>query len=323
MSDLNIKKSFINAVLVLFVSVAALGISLFLYIYWFIKVKQGLIGLAEKFNIHNEYIFGPETWSVILILSILVALIIFGLFIIYIYFQKMFMLYRLQRNFIRGFTHELKTPVTSISLYIDTFSKHELDRKSQLKYLEYMQKDVKRLYTQIQRILNLARLESKIDKLSFDRVNIRKFIEDIYFSYPNIKKNLDLQIEKKNLFIEIDKGLFEMLLTNIFNNAVKYNNQSKPSIKISFEIKKKKLMIFFSDNGIGLKRRDLKKIFRQFYQVDKNEKKEGTGLGLYLSQMIARRHRGVLSAASEGLNRGTTIILALKVRNLNEENSYN
>jgi signal transduction histidine kinase len=82
-------------------------------------------------------------------------------------------------------------------------------------------------------------------------------------------------------------------------------------------------MIFFSDNGIGLKRRDLKKIFRQFYQVDKNEKKEGTGLGLYLSQMIARRHRGVLSAASEGLNRGTTIILALKVRNLNEENSYN
>jgi signal transduction histidine kinase len=323
MSDLNIKKSFINAVLVLFVSVAALGISLFLYIYWFIKVKQGLIGLAEKFNIHNEYIFGPETWSVILILSILVALIIFGLFIIYIYFQKMFMLYRLQRNFIRGFTHELKTPVTSISLYIDTFSKHELDRKSQLKYLEYMQKDVKRLYTQIQRILNLARLESKIDKLSFDRVNIRKFIEDIYFSYPNIKKNLDLQIEKKNLFIEIDKGLFEMLLTNIFNNAVKYNNQSKPSLKISFEIKKKKLMIFFSDNGIGLKRRDLKKIFRQFYQVDKNEKKEGTGLGLYLSQMIARRHRGVLSAASEGLNRGTTIILALKVRNLNEENSYN
>jgi signal transduction histidine kinase len=323
MSDLNIKKSFINAVLVLFVSVAALGISLFLYIYWFIKVKQGLIGLAEKFNIHNEYIFGPETWSVILILSILVALIIFGLFIIYIYFQKMFMLYRLQRNFIRGFTHELKTPVTSISLYIDTFSKHELDRKSQLKYLEYMQKDVKRLYTQIQRILNLARLESKIDKLSFDRENIRKFIEDIYFSYPNIKKNLDLQIEKKNLFIEIDKGLFEMLLTNIFNNAVKYNNQSKPSIKISFEIKKKKLMIFFSDNGIGLKRRDLKKIFRQFYQVDKNEKKEGTGLGLYLSQMIARRHRGVLSAASEGLNRGTTIILALKVRNLNEENSYN
>jgi signal transduction histidine kinase len=239
MSDLNIKKSFINAVLVLFVSVAALGISLFLYIYWFIKVKQGLIGLAEKFNIHNEYIFGPETWSVILILSILVALIIFGLFIIYIYFQKMFMLYRLQRNFIRGFTHELKTPVTSISLYIDTFSKHELDRKSQLKYLEYMQKDVKRLYTQIQRILNLARLESKIDKLSFDRENIRKFIEDIYFSYPNIKKNLDLQIEKKNLFIEIDKGLFEMLLTNIFNNAVKYNNQSKPSIKISFEIKKK------------------------------------------------------------------------------------
>jgi signal transduction histidine kinase len=320
MSDLNIKKSFFNAVLVLFVSVAALGISLFLYIYWFITIKQGLVGLAKKFNLHNEYIFGPETWSVILILSLLVSLIIFGLFVIYIYFQKMFMLYRLQRNFIRGFTHELKTPVTSISLYIDTFAKHELDRKSQLKYLEYMQKDVKRLYTQIQRILNLARLESKIDKLSFDKVNISKFIEDTYNSYPNIKLSLKLEIEPEssNIFIDIDKGLFEMLLTNIFNNAIKYNSNKNPVVKISFKIKKKKLLIFFSDNGIGMKRREQKKIFRQFYQINKNDKKEGTGLGLYLSQMIAKRHKGILFAKSEGQDKGTTIILALKMRNLHE-----
>ncbi|MDY0132870.1 MAG: HAMP domain-containing sensor histidine kinase [Desulforegulaceae bacterium] len=314
MSDLNIKKSFINAVLVLFVSVAALGISLFLYIYWFVTVKQGIIGLSEKFNLHNEYIFGPETWSVILILSLLVALIIFGLFVIYIYFQKMFLLYRLQRNFFRGFTHELKTPVTSISLYIDTFSKHELDRSSQLKYLEYMQKDVKRLYSQIQRILNLARLETKIDKLSFDRVNLGDFIKETYNSYRNIKMNLDLKVEEKDINIDIDKGLFQMLLTNIFNNAIKYND-NKPNLKVSFKLKKKKLFVFFSDNGKGLKKRESKKIFRQFYQVDKNEKKQGTGLGLYLSQMIAKRHKGVLSAKSEGLNKGTTIILALKLRN--------
>jgi signal transduction histidine kinase len=183
-----------------------------------------------------------------------------------------------------------------------------------------MQKDVKRLYTQIQRILNLARLESKIDKLSFDKVNISKFIEDTYNSYPNIKLSLKLEIEPEssNIFIDIDKGLFEMLLTNIFNNAIKYNSNKNPVVKISFKIKKKKLLIFFSDNGIGMKRREQKKIFRQFYQINKNDKKEGTGLGLYLSQMIAKRHKGILFAKSEGQDKGTTIILALKMRNLHE-----
>lgn len=315
MSDSNIKRSFIYSILVLFVSVAALGISLFLYIYWFISVKQGLIGLAEKFNLKNEYIFGPETWSVILILSLLVSLIIFGLSIIYLYFQKMFMLYRLQRNFIRGFTHELKTPVTSISLYIDTFVKHELDRKSQLKYLEYMQKDVKRLYSQIQRILNLARLESKVDRLCFEKVNLAEFINETYESYPNIKNSLDLKIEYMEIFLNLDKGLFQMLLSNIFNNAVKYNNTKNPFINVSFKIKGKKIFVFFADNGIGLKRREQKKIFRQFYQVNKNEKKEGTGLGLYLSQMIAKRHKGFLYAKSDGLNKGSVIILRLKADN--------
>ncbi|MCB9480935.1 MAG: HAMP domain-containing histidine kinase [Desulfobacteraceae bacterium] len=315
MSDSSIKKSFINSILVLFASVGALCISLFLYIYWFISVKQGLIGLAEKFNLKNEYILGPETWSVILILSILVVLIIFGLSIIYLYFQKMFMLYRLQRNFFRGFTHELKTPVTSISLYIDTFVKHQLDRKSQLKYLEYMQKDVKRLHSQIQRILNLARLESKTDRLGFEKVNLIQFIKDVYSSYPNIKNNLELNVEDKDIFLKIDKGLFEMLLSNIFINAIKYNNK-KPFLKITFKIKRKKIFVFFADNGIGLKRREQKKIFRQFYQVNDNEKNEGTGLGLYLSQMIAKRHKGFLSAKSEGTNKGTVIILEIKPGNI-------
>jgi signal transduction histidine kinase len=312
MSDTSFKKSFIRIIFILFASVAALGISLFLYIYWFISAKEILMEFAKKFNVTDENFFAPETWSVILILSILISLIILGLSIVYVYFQKMFNLYRLQKNFIRGFTHELKTPVTSIQLYIDTFVKHELDRSSQLKYLDYMQKDVKRLSSQIQRILNLARLESKTDQLNFETVELEFFIKELWESYPNIFKNLDLKIEGEKVFVKVDKGLFGMLILNIFKNALKYNNSPKPYLKVFINEKKNKLKIYFSDNGICMKRRDLKKIFRQFYQVRKTKELGGTGLGLYLSGMIAKRHKGSLAARSEGQNKGTTIILTLK-----------
>ncbi|MGM0417584.1 MAG: sensor histidine kinase [Thermodesulfobacteriota bacterium] len=312
MSDISFKKSFIRIIFILFASVVALGTSLFLYIYWFISAREVFMEFSKKFNVTDEILFAPETWSVILILSILISLIILGLSIVYVYFQKMFNLYRLQKNFIRGFTHELKTPVTSIQLYIDTFAKHELDRSSQLKYLNYMQKDVKRLSAQIQRILNLARLESKTDQLNFETVELESFIKEIWSSYPNIFKNIGLETEEKKVFLRVDKGLFEMLILNIFNNAVKYNNSAKPILKVFITEKKNKLKIYFSDNGIGMKRRDVKKIFRQFYQVRKNKESGGTGLGLYLSGMIAKRHKGSLSARSEGQNKGTTIILTLK-----------
>lgn len=324
MSDYNLKRSFFNIIFVLFVSVTALGISLFLYIYWFVSVKDGLMALVHKFNVRSEDIFAPETWIVIFILSCLVSLILLCITVIYIYFQKTLNLYRLQKNFIRGFTHELKTPVTSIQLYIDTFVKHELNRNAQLKYLDYMQKDVKRLSSQIKRILNLARLESRMEYLNFERVELAAFINAVWNTYPNIKNSLNLEIDKKKVFVSIDKGLFEMLLINIFNNAIKYNDNKEPFIKVFFIEKNRKLEIVFADNGIGMKNRDCKRVFKQFYQVRKNGSNGGTGIGLYLAQMIAKRHKGSIKAKSEGLNRGTMIILSLKNGDLiDEEDSYN
>jgi len=295
---------------VVFISITALCISLFLYIYWFIETKKGLMQIVKKFHIGKEEFFAPETWSVILTLSILVALILIGIGVIYIYFQKILGLYRLQKKFIQGFTHELKTPVTSIQLYIDTFKKHDLKRKDQLKYLDYMQKDVKRLYSHIQKILSLARLESKTDATNFKTIEISSLIQKSYDSYSNIKRNIDLSIEHKNVFAYIDQDLFEILIINILNNAIKYNNSLQPAVKIFFQITKRKIKIFFSDNGTGIRKNELKKIFRQFYQLDNSSK--GTGLGLHFVKIIVKRHKGKVYAESLGINKGTTIIIELK-----------
>jgi two-component system phosphate regulon sensor histidine kinase PhoR len=117
-------------------SIIALGLSLFLYIYWYVEVSAGLKSVIEKTNLAPEQFVAWQTWVVIMVLSILVGIILIGIFTIFAYQRKTLALYRSQHKFINSFTHELKTPTTSLNLYLETFIKHELPREKQLKYLK-------------------------------------------------------------------------------------------------------------------------------------------------------------------------------------------
>ncbi len=153
-------KWFYHPVFIFVFSIVALAASLALYIYWYIEVSAGLKAVIEKYNLDPSQFLEVQTWVVILVLSILVAIILAGVFLIFIYNQKTWQLYRMQRNFINSFTHELKTPVTSLKLYLETFAKHELPREDRLRYVGFMIQDVDRLLDNINRILELARIES-------------------------------------------------------------------------------------------------------------------------------------------------------------------
>jgi len=150
-----------HPILVFIFSVTALVVSLFLYIYWYMEVSSGLRSAIVRFNLQQDQVFAADTWVVILVLSILIGIILLGIFIIFVFSQKTMQLYRMQNNFINNFTHELKTPVTSLQLYLQTFARYELLRDDQLKYIHYMLSDVNRLTENINRMLNLAKLESK------------------------------------------------------------------------------------------------------------------------------------------------------------------
>ena len=141
---MNHLKWLFHPILVFVFSVSALVASLFLYIYWYIGVSTGLRSAMERFKLEQDQVFAADTWVVILVLSILIGTILLGIFIIFVFSQKTMQLYRMQNNFINNFTHELKTPVTSLQLYLQTFSKHKLKRNDQLKYIQYMLTDVNR-----------------------------------------------------------------------------------------------------------------------------------------------------------------------------------
>jgi two-component system, OmpR family, phosphate regulon sensor histidine kinase PhoR len=311
---------FLHPILFLVFSIIALGSSLFLYIYWYIEVSEGLKAVATKFNFDATQVLEPQNWVVILVLSILFGIILLGISIIFIFFHKSIQLYRLQRNFINNFTHELKTPVTSLKLYLETFCKYDISREKRLKYLDYMITDVNRLTNTINRILNLARIESKSFGGEFVRSNLVEFVEQFYKNNAHLFQNCKVRFHNtsgQSFYYRINLPLFEMLLMNLLTNAVKYNHADVPSIEVTFERLKKFLCIRFKDNGMGIEKAHIKKILKKFYQVGQSDdmSAKGSGLGLYLVEHIARIHQGKITAYSEGLNKGATFTLLLPVHN--------
>ena len=319
---MNQLKWIFHPILILIFSIVALGTSLTLYIYWYIEVSTGLKAVVEKFNLDSDQFLESHTWVVILVLSILVGIILMGIFIIFVYNQKTFQLYRLQHNFINNFTHELKTPVTSLKLYLETFTKYELSRDNQLKYINYMIQDVDRLSGNINRILNLARIESKIYGDDFVACDLVYTVERFYKNNIQLFRDCVINIynpSNRSFSYRISPSLFEMLLMNLLTNAIKYNESHVPRVDITFEPGKDELRLRFEDNGIGIEKHEIKKIFRKFYQIGNsdNMSARGSGLGLYLVDSIAHIHKGRVKAESKGDGKGSIFTLILPFKNLN------
>ncbi len=303
------------AVLFLF-SMAALTITLFLCIFWYIEVKSGLEELLGRLNLDPLEVFQSRTWIVIVILSLIGSVVLAGIFMIFVYYQKVLQLYSHQQNFINNFTHELKTPVTSLKLYLETFLKHELSREDQHKYLRYMLSDVSRLSENISGILDLARLESDEYDGDFIPLDIVAAttgfltINDHLFTAAEI--SIDNRLKKPAL-IKLDTLLFEMLLMNILTNAIKYNNSKQCRIDITFSRTGKNVFVSFRDNGIGIEKKEESAVFRKFYQAGSSGKMAsgGSGLGLYLVTIIARLHGGNIHAKSHGIGNGCEFIMTI------------
>ena len=308
--------------IVIFVfSIIALALSLFLFIYWYIEISSGLQALASRFNLEPRQVLAPQTWVVIVVLSILVGIILMGIFTIFVYNQKTWQLYRLQRQFINNFTHELKTPVTSLQLFLETFKKYDLPRRDQEKYINYMLADIGRLSDNISRILNLARLESKSDQAEFQPCDLVPVIAKCHRAHAGLFEGCRIVVHEPDggpLVYPIDRPLFEMLVMNLLVNAIKYNEADTPQVDVRFKLRLRHLRIDFVDNGIGIDRRESRKIFKRFYQAGRpgGNPLRGSGLGLNLVQHIARLHQGRVEAANRTDGQGSIFSVVLPAKRL-------
>ncbi|MBT5095156.1 MAG: HAMP domain-containing histidine kinase [Halobacteriovoraceae bacterium] len=306
----------VHPLFVFILSLIALGASLYLYISSYIGVNRSFTKFVESRNLDASGFLDKETWVMVLIMSVLVGLIIAGLALIFVYYQKMIQLYRLQQNFISGFTHELKTPIASLRLFIDTFARHDLAEVDRLKVIDYMRRDTDRMSDNVNQILNLAKMEEKQyqSELLLTQLDLfsKEWIENSEDLFDG--SEISFSSESGEYGVWLDPKLFEMLLSNLITNGLYYNHSTSKKIQIHLKADNQNVVIRVKDNGVGLEQNELKKVFRKFYQVGKSAK--GSGLGLYFVHHIVKLHLGSIRVESSGKDMGCTFIVKLPKRNL-------
>ncbi len=258
-----------------------------------------------------EQFLETQTWVIVLVMSFLMCLIFIGMLMIYLFYQKMKELYRMQQNFINGFTHELKTPVASLQIFLETFSKYNLNPEEQKKYIGYMLQDTKRLADNVDRILKMGKIEEKKYQAEKKICDVASLVNKFFRENSQILNNVKLKINipEKQFYIYFDTELFEIILANLVSNAINYKSDKELEIGINVFDQNKFLRIEFVDNGVGITKENLKKVFRKFYQVEKNSK--GTGIGLFLVSLILKIHKSSIEAKSDGVGAGSCFILKI------------
>ncbi len=215
----------------------------------------------------------------------------------------------LERNyFVSSLTHELKTPISIISVALEAIQNYQKDPQKRIEYIRSSREQINKLNKSIDQILTYnddTNLNMHFETIEL-HVIIKEVIEDINevisAAEGRIFFNLDIE---KGLF-QADKHHFKNMLYNIIENSIKYNNQ-KPSITISLKQAGKHFCILIKDNGIGIRKKDQPYIFDQFFRVDPYTK-NGHGIGLYYVRKIVRLHNGVIQLDSIP-NEGTLFTL--------------
>lgn len=205
----------------------------------------------------------------------------------------------MRSQFVANVSHELKTPITSIKGFAETLMYVE-DDKTRKKFLDIIYKESERLTRLINDILVLSKIESEVGRIE-EEFYPNNEIEDVVSMVKNFanSKNTKIILEESNNYLLYgDKDKFLQLVLNLVENGVKYSNEGSTVIIRSYN-EDDVYILEVEDNGIGIPKEDLPRIFERFYRVDKARKGEGTGLGLAIVKHIVKCFNGDIDIQSE------------------------
>ncbi len=248
------------------------------------------------------------TEGLLLLVSILV-----GVYVIFLYWTKQSALVREQRHFISQVTHELKSPLASLQLHLETIRRHQPSPEKMAPFLETMLSDTTRLNGLIDNLLSANRVGQKHWLLDLQTIDLSAFVEKYFrarqFTLPKAGR-LDLEITP-DIYAAIDQEAMETVLRNLLENAVLYSDKS-PEITVSLSKEGDRCCLALADKGRGIEEYEQKKIFNMFYRIRrKDENIRGTGLGLFIVHATVRRHHGQVKVESKGKGQGTTFKIYL------------
>ena len=285
---------------------------------FFITLGVCLTVLAVALNVTWVHINGRR-----IALDVL-GVFLFAILIAGVVLNTVFLVREIRRNerqdsFLNAVTHELKTPIASVRLYLDTLQRHPVDESQRQHFYAIMRSDTDRLLATVEQVLKAGELGQRERVQRRSRIELTPLVAEciaITLSRHHLAADaiqLDDVPGDVRLFVSANPEDLRTAVLNLLDNAVKYSPQGV-HVRCRLSIKDYTWAVLsISDTGIGIQAHDLRRIFKRFYRVASNDrvKIKGTGLGLFLVRTIVRQHGGDVRAISEGQGKGSTMILKL------------
>ncbi|HMT52727.1 MAG: HAMP domain-containing histidine kinase [Saprospiraceae bacterium] len=266
------------------------------------KFKNLIYYFVVRFPERESFLLANRNMTLTLtILSILA--IVFFLYSMWVIMEQK-RLSELQKDFINNMTHEFKTPISSIKIASDFLANNDnVKEDSRLnRYIQIIREQNQRLNEQVEKVLNVARLEKDSIELKKEIFELNKTLEDIIKNESlKLKQgNISFKNSKEKININADKLHFVNVVANMIDNAIKYSNE-KPIVELSVVDAGKDVLLGIKDHGIGIDKESQKKLFDKFYRVSTGNvhNVKGFGLGLFYVKNICKAHGWTLQLESE------------------------
>src|SRR6266853_5884638 len=284
---------------------------------FFIVLGICLVALAIALNV-SWIIFH---WRQVV--PLVLGIILFGLLIAGMVINTIFLVREIRRNeqqdsFLNAITHELKTPIASIRLYLQTLESRPREEEQRRDFYRIMLEDTDRLLGTVEQVLKASQVRQGSVRENWREVDFAVVVHDM-LELARLRQHLPA--EALHFGAEPPSGITVMgnaeelrtAIFNLFENAIKYSGEKKDIVVDILTPNIDTVLLRIRDHGIGISRKELKRIFKRFYRSPNpmTGRVKGTGLGLFIVRSIARRHGGDVYAESSGEGRGSTFTFRL------------
>lgn len=264
-----------------------------------IQTNQG--SLTEEIHNNDKYFLASGSWNA---LKKEVVVILYDI-------SQSKKLEEIKRDFIINVSHELKTPLTTIKGFLETLLEDAKDENKY--YLEIISRQTQRLILIVQDLLLLSKVEQPHIKLQKTDFKLKKMLDSLFAFFENVANNKNIELQSnvdENAIIHADEFMFEQVLMNLIENAIRMTDSGY--VKVSLDYEDSKTVITVEDSGSGIASEHIPRIFERFYTVNKSHSRtiSGTGLGLSIVKHIVNLHGGTISVKSE-LHKGSSFIIKL------------
>jgi len=284
-------------------------------IAFFITLGACLVGLAIALNVSWIILSWRE------VVPLVLGIIFFCFIIAGVVLNTIFLVREVRRNeqqdsFLNAVTHELKTPITSIRLYLETLERRQLNEAQRRDFYRIMLEDTDRLLGTVEQVLKAGEVRNERAKKNWREVDLSAMVRDT-LELARLRHGLCVNALRfgteppADITVMGNPEELRTAIANLVENAVKYSGPEPEIIVDILTPDIDNVVVRVHDNGVGIPHGEMKRIFKRFYRVRSRatEQVKGTGLGLFIVRSIARRHGGDAFAESEGEGRGSTFTI--------------